>query len=333
MLARGKLTFPIPTRDPFLFGVYHLDVFPPGNEKMQVPNKIGNGSDFDQEAPYRMYHGKRIPGFPQHPHRGFETITCTIQGLIDHTDSLGTAGRYGNGDLNWTTTGKGIVHGENFPLINQKENNTCRFFQLWLNLPRKSKLVEPAIQMHWLEEIPVYKSKDGNARVTVWAGEFHGVQPLPPPKDSWANDPKHDVGVWFIELEQNGTIELPPSLVGTNRSLYFITGQEILVNNESLPVKHFAHIKDNQKIHIVNSGSSLVEILVLQGQPINEPIAQHGPFVMNSREEIFQAFQEYQTTGFGGWPWDEDAVVFPASEGRFLLQGKKKILPPVSNTA
>jgi len=87
---------------------------------MQAP-RVWNGADFDPSAPYRMYHGDRIPGFPQHPHRGFEMITATIEGLIDHTDSKGNGGRYGNGDLQWMTAGLGIVHGEMFPLVNQGE--------------------------------------------------------------------------------------------------------------------------------------------------------------------------------------------------------------------
>ena len=95
---------PLDTPDPFLFCVYHYDNYPAGDKDMQAP-KRGNGADFNPNAPYRMYHGDRVPGFPQHPHRGFETITATITGLIDHTDSLGNAGRYGDGDLCWMTAG------------------------------------------------------------------------------------------------------------------------------------------------------------------------------------------------------------------------------------
>ena len=105
-----KLAFPFKTPDPFLFCVYHKDNYPAGDDKMQAP-RIGNGADFDFNAEYRMYHGDRIPGFPQHPHRGFETMTATLVGIIDHTDSMGSAGRYGHGDLQWMTAGKGIVHG------------------------------------------------------------------------------------------------------------------------------------------------------------------------------------------------------------------------------
>jgi redox-sensitive bicupin YhaK (pirin superfamily) len=117
-----------------------------GDGKMQAPRR-GNGADFDPRSPYRMYHGDRIPGFPQHPHRGFETVTATMEGTIDHTDSVGNAGRYGHGDLQWMTAGKGVVHGEMFPLVNDKSPNTLRLFQIWLNLPRVNKMVDPAFAM------------------------------------------------------------------------------------------------------------------------------------------------------------------------------------------
>ncbi|RYH21789.1 pirin family protein [archaeon] len=140
------LSFPMETLDPFLFCVYHKDYYPAGDEKMRAPRR-GDGADFDSRAPYRMYHGDEIPGFPQHPHRGFETLTATLEGLTDHSDSQGNAGRYGNGDLQWMTAGKGVVHGENFPLINKDKPNTLKLFQIWLNLPRKSKMVDPAFVM------------------------------------------------------------------------------------------------------------------------------------------------------------------------------------------
>eukprot|EP00942_MAST-04A_sp_MAST-4A-sp1_P012051 g12051.t1 len=115
IIKTEKLSFPFKTPDPFLFCVYHRDLYPAGNEKMEAP-KVGNGADFNFNSDYRMYHGKKIPGFPQHPHRGFETITATMEGLIDHTDSKKNSGRYGEGDKQWMTAGSGIVHGENFPL-------------------------------------------------------------------------------------------------------------------------------------------------------------------------------------------------------------------------
>ena len=118
---------PMKTLDPFLFLVYHKDFYPPGDEEMGLKGDArGSGSDFVPDIPYRFYYGHRIPGFPRHPHRGFETITATLDGIIDHTDSIGDAGRYGNGDLQWMTAGSGIQHAEMSPLVNADEENPLR---------------------------------------------------------------------------------------------------------------------------------------------------------------------------------------------------------------
>merc|ERR1711991_727920 len=119
---------------------------------MEAPIR-GNGADFNPSAPYRMYHGDKIPGFPSHPHRGFCTLTCTIKGMIDHADSAGNAGRYGNGDHQFMLAGKGIVHSEMFPLINIDKPNRTKFFQIWMNLESKNKMVDPYFTMHWHEKI------------------------------------------------------------------------------------------------------------------------------------------------------------------------------------
>lgn len=142
---------------------------------MEAPRR-GDGSDFDPNSPYRMYHGDTIPGFPQHPHRGFETITATIQGLVDHADSVGNAGRYGQGDVQWMTAGGGVVHSEMFPLLDMEEDNILRFFQIWLNLPAKSKMVDPSFAMFWANDVPTFESKETKASVTVWAGHYFGVE-------------------------------------------------------------------------------------------------------------------------------------------------------------
>ena len=210
------ISFPAETLDPFLFCVYHKDTYPPGDGKLQAPRR-GNGADFNPSAPYRMYHGDRVPGFPQHPHRGFETITATLEGVIDHADSHGNSGRYGGGDLQWMTAGSGVQHSEMFPLVHTDQPNVCRFFQIWLNLPAAGKFSKPAFVMHWDEEVPRY-SADG-ATVTVWAGELGGKKGLPPPPDSWASKPESDLAVWHIRLEPDGVLTIPAAKGGaaTNR--------------------------------------------------------------------------------------------------------------------
>lgn len=319
--AIDRLGFPFKTPDPFLFCVYHKDAYPAGDALMQAPRR-GNGADFDSSLPYRMYHGDHIPGFPQHPHRGFETVTATMEGIIDHTDSCGNAGRYGGGDLQWMTAGKGVVHGEMFPLVNADAPNHTRFFQIWLNLPAKSKMVEPAFAMHWNEKIPRVLNQDGG-RVTVWAGSFGGQQGLPPPPNSYASSADSDIAILFIELPPGAQLTLPAAKGGalTNRMMYFIEGKQASIGDQTVLAQTALTLRADADALITNThASDQAEFLMLQGRPIGERVAQHGPFVMNTDEEIKQAFADYRRTQFGGWPWPQDAMVFPRSKGRFALQ-------------
>ena len=321
---------PMHTQDPFLFCVYHKDRYPAGNGKMEAPRR-GNGADFNPNAPYRMYHGEKVPGFPQHPHRGFETITATLDGIIDHTDSMGNAGRYGEGDLQWMTAGKGVVHGEMFPLIHEDKENPTRFFQIWLNLPSKSKMTEPAFVMHWGSETKKVKD-EGGADVIVWVGEHKGERTaMKSPPNSWAADPENDVGVVFYSLKPGGKCEIAPAKGGkaTNRFLYFVEGEngKQFVSDVNVPKKHGAEIVGDKTAVLENrSETETMDVLLLQGKPIGEPVASHGPFVMNTRQEIMQCFEDYQRTRFGGWPWEKDAMVFPADKPRFsLLNGVEEL--------
>lgn len=195
------LGFPWSTQDPFIFCAYHLDHYPKGNAQLGPNASLGGraiGQDFDPSHDWRMYHGRSVPGFPHHPHSGFETVTIGKQGLIDHADSLGAAGRFGNGDVQWMTAGKGVQHSEMFPLLNDDKENPLELFQIWLNLPAKSKRVEPHFKMLWADTVPVYESKDDNGKsvyVDIVAGELHGVKAPAPAPDSWAADPANEVAI------------------------------------------------------------------------------------------------------------------------------------------
>jgi quercetin 2,3-dioxygenase len=141
------------------------------------------GDDLIIKDGFRMYHGKTVLGFPGHPHRGFETITVVRKGIVDHADSLGAAGRYGNGDVQWMTAGGGVKHSEMFPLINKDKENTMELFQIWLNLPRKNKMVDPHFKMLWRESIPTFQSTDEKINIEVIAGTLGSLKaPAPPLK-------------------------------------------------------------------------------------------------------------------------------------------------------
>eukprot|EP00040_Diaphanoeca_grandis_P024512 m.134795 g.134795 ORF g.134795 m.134795 type:complete len:362 (-) comp29758_c0_seq2:133-1218(-) len=297
--VRKAANGPMDTPDPFLFCVYHKDKYPAGNDKCEAP-RVGDGMDFNPDAEYRMYHGEKIPGFPQHPHRGFETITATLEGIIDHTDSMGNAGRYGQGDLQWMTAGRGVVHGEMFPLINNTAPNPSKFFQIWLNLPAKSKMCSPAFVMHWADEVVKFKSDDKLGDVIVWSGSLNEHTSCAPPPDSYASDPKNNVGVFHLTIQPQGKVVLPTS-AAVNRWAYFLEGETAAINTEAIKPKTILELKANVQATLENTHSTkVVEILILEGNPIGEPVAQHGPFVMNTQQEIMQAFSDYRATAFGG---------------------------------
>lgn len=326
------LGFQWETQDPFLFCVHHEDYFPKGNEHMG-PDKSylqgrHMGDDFIIKDGFRMYHGKTVPGFPGHPHRGFETITVVRKGLVDHADSMGAAGRYGNGDVQWMTAGKGVQHSEMFPLIHQDKENTMELFQIWLNLPKKDKMVEPHFKMMWRESIPNYKYTDASGKtvnVEVIAGELNGFKPPVPPPNSWAHDHSHEVAVWNIKMENGAKWILPKAGAGVNRTLYFYEGDDLILAGNKIEKYHAVDLKAEFDVEFV--ATTETSILILQGKPINEPVMQYGPFVMNTKAEINQAFEDYHQTQFGGWPWPKYDQVHDRSLKRFArhADGKEEI--------
>jgi redox-sensitive bicupin YhaK (pirin superfamily) len=325
-----KLGFPWQTVDPFLFCVHHDDHYPAGNEALGPAASLAGrniGQDFQGKDGWRMYHGEVVPGFPQHPHRGFETVTVVRRGLIDHADSMGATARYGRGDVQWLTAGKGIQHAEMFPLLDRKADNPLELFQIWLNLPRADKMVDPHFTMLWSRDVPTHVEKDteGHATsVTVVAGHLARVKtPHPPPK-SWAARPDSHVAIWTIKMAPGARWTLPAAAAGVNRTLYFFRGSSLHVGPRALPPYHGATVRADAAVELHN-GPDESELLLLQGRPIGEPVAAYGPFVMNTRLEIEQAFADYQQTQFGGWPWPTPSPVHAREEGRFAKHADGKI--------
>jgi len=323
VLETIPLGFPWQTVDPFLFCVHHDDAYPAGNENFGPRASLAGrnlGNDFTVKDGFRMYHGQVVPGFPQHPHRGFETVTIARRGYIDHSDSLGAAARFGRGDAQWLTAGGGIVHSEMFPLLDQSEPNPIELFQIWLNLPGKDKLVKPHFAMLWSNQIPKHVFKDAAGRVTevtTVAGELAGTTPPAPPPKSWAARPDTDVAIWCLKLEAGASWVLPAARhAQAIRTLYFFAGATIKIDDRVLDTHSAAVVQSDVDVTL-EAGATACELLMLQGRPIGEPVAQHGPFVMNSREEIQQAFADYQRTRFGGWPWPADDPVHDRNAGRF----------------
>lgn len=324
ILAVAPLERPWQTLDPFLFSVHHLDHYPAGNDRLgPKPGTEGRpiGQDFGGKDGWNMYHGQTVPGFPHHPHRGFETITVVEQGFADHTDSLGATGRFGKGDVQWMTAGKGVLHSEMFPLLDPQGPNTLELFQIWLNLPRKNKMVDPNYLMLWSEDIPVIETTDvagKTSRVKIIAGAFHDQPALDPPPYSWAAEPDSHLAVWLIEIEAGGQWTLPAAAPDLNRAIYFYRGDQLSINEEAVDHYQVVQLKSDQSVQL-KANDEKASILLLQARPIGEPVVQHGPFVMNTPEEISLAFAEYRKTQFGGWPWPSDEHVHPREKGRFAL--------------
>jgi redox-sensitive bicupin YhaK (pirin superfamily) len=311
---------PWPTDDPFLFCVHHDDSYPAGNDQLAPKTSLAGrniGQDFEGKDGWRMYHGSVVPGFPQHPHRGFETVTIAREGYIDHSDSLGAVARFGRGDVQWLTAGKGIVHSEMFPLLNPSAPNPTELFQIWLNLPSADKLAEPHFSMFWNHAIPRYHAE--GVEIAVYAGRIGDTKALPPPPRSWAARPDTNVAIWTIKMAPGAEWTMPPTQTGTNRNLYYFRGDGL-----TMPGNSRITLRPDVETTLSN-GSDESELLLLQGRPIGEPVAQYGPFVMNTRAEIQQAFDDYQRTNFGGWPWPQDGPVFNRSEGRFARHADGRI--------
>ncbi len=334
VLQIEPLGFPWETIDPFLFCVYHDDAYPKGNGAFGPAASLAGrqmGSDFAGKDGWRMYHGMTVPGFPSHPHRGFETVTIVRKGLTDHSDSLGAAARFGGGDVQWLTAGRGIVHAEMFPLLDEAGSNPLELFQIWLNLPARSKMADPHFTMFWSQDIPHVKSVDAEGResiVSCIAGRLSAdpaTSPLPPPPDSWASQPESDLAIWTLKLARGARTTLPPATGrDTRRKLYFFKGANVSVDGRRVADRAAIELRADRAVEIVN-GDTESELLMLQGRPIGEAVAQYGPFVMNTEQELRQAFADYERTKFGGWPWPDAAPVHGADPVRFARHADGRV--------
>ena len=336
-------TFPLglhwPTIDPFLFCAHHLDEYPAGTADLAPAASLEGrnlGEDFAGKDGWRMYHGQVVPGFPSHPHRGFETVTYVRRGIVDHADSMGAAARFGRGDVQWITTGGGVVHSEMFPLLDRDGPNTLEIFQIWLNLPSTDKLVEPHFAMFWGPDVPRHVSTDADGRtatVTVIAGSLDGCTPPQPPPHSWAARPDSDVALWHVVLDPGASWTMPPAADGSHRVVYAFDGDGLTIDDPAgesvtLDGSTGARVEAQRPLSLVASAGH-AEVMVMQGRPIAEPVAQYGPFVMNDRAQIQQALEDYQRTQFGGWPWDSRDPDHGPTANRFAIHadGRREEAP------
>jgi len=301
---------------------HHLDHYPRGDGALAPVSGTGGrdrGSDFSGKDGWSMYHGGPVPGFPAHPHRGFETITIVPQGYVDHADSVGGRARYGQGDVQWLTAGAGVLHSEMFPLLHTGRDNPLSLMQIWLNLPASNKMSPPHFSMFWAEAMP-HVRLDNGVDVQVIAGELDGVPALPPPPDSWASDPRSGFAIWMATVPPGTAWDVPAAAHGDGmRVLHVIAGERVRVEGRELEGRHVIDVRPDAPVTLANAGGDAVVVVMLQARPIGEPVATHGPFVMNTEAEIRQAFADFERTRFGRWPFPTPAPTHGALAERFAV--------------
>ncbi len=287
VLQTVPLGFQWPTIDPFLFCVHHDDAYPAGNEVAGPAASLDGrdlGQDFEGIDGWRMYHGRDVPGFPSHPHRGFETVTYVRRASSTTPTRSGrppaSAGR------------RPVAHrrGGHRPLRDvpaarrSSSPNPLELFQIWVNLPAEDKLVDPHFAMLWDGDIPRVRHTDADGHrteVTVIAGALDGLAPAAPPPHSWASRPDADVAIWHLRIEPGARWTLPAAPgPDTVRTLYVFEGDELAIDGTEVGRQH----RRGGPLRPSTSSSRAPvasEVLVLQGRPIGEPVARYGPFVMN----------------------------------------------------
>ncbi|MBC7925953.1 MAG: pirin family protein [Bryobacteraceae bacterium] len=244
---------------------------------------------FDHLGPLEFAPGGSL-GFPEHPHRGFETISYLLQGSLQHKDSFGHAGLLGPGDVQWMTAGSGLVHSE-MPGPDLAQNGgIVEGFQIWVNLPKQSKMVPPRYQELKAAEIPKAVSDDKLVESSVVAGESYGVK--------GAVQTHSPILYLHLKLKPGATVE--QSVPSSQNAMAYVVRGQIEVAGRRAPEGSLAIFNhDADSVRMGNTGVEDAEVLLLAGEPLHEPVARYGPFVMNSREELVEAFEDYRSGKMG----------------------------------
>ena len=221
-----------------------------------------------------------IGGFPDHPHRGFETVTYMLAGRMRHHDSAGNQGLLGPGCVQWMTAGSGLIHSE----LPEQADGLMEGFQLWLNLPARDKMARPYYRDIPSESIPEFVAPQG-VRVRVIAGSSHGV--------AGAVQREHTEPLYLDVHLPAGTQFVQPIPPAHHAFTYTYRGT-VLVGGTAVPDRNMAILANDAAGQVVVKADADARLLIVAGQPLNEPIAQHGPFVMNTGEEIQQALRDYR---------------------------------------
>jgi redox-sensitive bicupin YhaK (pirin superfamily) len=235
--------------------------------------------------------GDYIGGFPNHPHRGFETVTYMIAGRMRHRDSAGHEGLLQNGGVQWMTAGRGLIHSE----LPEQEEGLMEGFQLWLNLPAKHKMREPWYRDIQSEEIPEYTTTAG-VHVRVIAGTSHGIE---------GAVQREDTEPLYLDITVPPGAEFAQPLPDDHNALVYVFRESLWIAGSEVPTRRMAILandpgSDGVVLRAGATNHSPARALLIAGKPLREPIAQYGPFVMNTQEEVKQAVHDFQNGKFGG---------------------------------
>lgn len=246
----------------------------------------------DYAGPAKFEPATQPRGVGQHPHRGFETVTIVYDGEVAHRDSTGAGGRIGPGDVQWMTAASGILHEEFHSEDFTRNGGMLEMVQLWVNLPARDKMGAPGYQTLLNADIPVVELPDGAGRARIIAGELDGRR-----GPARTHTP---IDVWDVRLVEGGRARFP---IAEGRTLAVVVLRgTVLVNGETVVREaQFAQMsRDGRDVEIEANGDAT--LLILSGEPIDEPVVGYGPFVMNSQDEIRQAIDDFNSGRFGGMP-------------------------------
>jgi len=241
----------------------------------------------DEMGPITYAPGEAI-GAPDHPHRGFETVTYVLEGAVDHEDSAGHKGRIGAGDVQWMTAGGGIIHSEMPSPELQDQGGRVHGFQIWVNLPAALKLTQPRYQEIPSARIPTAQSADGRARVKVIAGEALGAKAViethtPIVYQDWTLEPGADV---------------TQPIARDHQALVYVFAGSAQIAGQLVREGQMAILGEGDAVQLAGT-DEIARLLLLAGVPLREPVARYGPFVMTTEREIYQAIRDFQTGRMG----------------------------------
>jgi redox-sensitive bicupin YhaK (pirin superfamily) len=288
-MQERKIEIIVPPREPHYVGDgFRVHNFIPSAYRLDM-QRMEPFIMLDYNSRFYFPPSDKPKGVGVHPHRGFETVTIAYKGRVAHHDSAGGGGIISEGDVQWMTAASGVLHKEYHEEIFSKEGGEFQMVQLWVNLPAKYKMSNPKYQAIANREMGIVKLENNSGLVEIISGEYQGIKG---PANTFT-----PITMLNVKLNSQGEAEFnfPAHF---NTALLVIDG-EIQVNETAVvPADHFL-LFENEGEQFTIKGLKDSTVLVLSGEPINEPIAAHGPFVMNTRQELVQAFQDFQNGKFG----------------------------------